>query len=313
MIHIHILNKNVQLSNKDNFCVVLVPNKIKEFIHWSNVKAISILSCTRLDGEVVLKCSEFGVLLSVDKKKKSISCWYSNIPSAAWQLKYKQLLWKKNQDLSARMFTHWLILKLNNQIFLIKKHSCIKQFDLEQYLKTMQMLFDKGDFKSIENLEGIVSKTYYSGLRLILPKSLGFNKRYKREPKDIVNACINYSYGILYRMCEQAILSAGLDLYIGYKHSIERGGKAFLFDFIVPFRPWANEVVLQLLIYNTNLDGKAFNGVISYDLKKALVKIFYDHFNQIVRFNRRQLSRQNHIYAFAEQTAKQIKQQKFVR
>lgn len=79
-----------------------------------------------------------------------------------------------------------------------------------------------------------------------------FRNRQKRPAYDPFNALLNYLYGMLYTAVHLSVLKAGLDPYMGVLHADRYGGAPTLvFDAIEPYRPWADEVALDLM-----LDGR---------------------------------------------------------
>ncbi len=105
--------------------------------------------------------------------------------------------------------------------------------------------------------EGSASRVYFQQLVKYLahlpPDSLfrmpdaTFEGRQKRPAYDPFNALLNYLYGMLYTSCHLSLLKSGLDPYLGVLHADRHGDHPTLvFDFIEPYRPWADRVALEL-------------------------------------------------------------------
>ena len=105
--------------------------------------------------------------------------------------------------------------------------------------------------------EGSASRVYFQQLVKYLanlpPDSLfrmpdaTFEGRQKRPAYDPFNVFLNYLYGMLYTNCHLALLKSGLDPYLGVLHADRHGDHPTLvFDFIEPYRPWADKVAVQL-------------------------------------------------------------------
>ncbi len=105
--------------------------------------------------------------------------------------------------------------------------------------------------------EGSASRIYFQQLVKYLahlpPESLfrlpdaTFEGRQKRPAFDPFNALLNYLYGMLYTSCHLALLKNGLDPYLGVLHADRHGDHPTLvFDFIEPYRAWADRVAIQL-------------------------------------------------------------------
>lgn len=88
----------------------------------------------------------------------------------------------------------------------------------------------------IMGLEGQAARTYWGGVRLLVPPEYGFEKRIGRGATDIFNSALNYGYGILYAQVERALVLAGLDPYAGFLHADRPGKPSLTLDFIEEFR-----------------------------------------------------------------------------
>lgn len=96
--------------------------------------------------------------------------------------------------------------------------------------------------------EGTASRVYFRQLGALLDARLEFGGRQKRPAWDPFNALLNYLYGMLYTSVHLAMLKCGLDPQLGVLHADQYGSAPTLvFDAIEPYRPWADEVALQLL------------------------------------------------------------------
>lgn len=79
--------------------------------------------------------------------------------------------------------------------------------------------------------------------------AMRFTGRQKRPAYDPFNVLLNYLYGMLYTSVHLSLLKAGLDPYMGVLHADRYGAAPTLvFDAIEPFRPWADEVALGLML-----------------------------------------------------------------
>ena len=134
-----------------------------------------------------------------------------------------------------------IMAKISNQLTLLKqlaKARKTKEFD--GYISRIKVNMTKLDTiegnvdearNAILGIEGYCSTQYWAALTMILP----FRGR-KQEAKDIVNAMLNYGYGILYSEIEKACIIAGLDPYLGFLHTDRYGKPSTVLDMIEEFR-----------------------------------------------------------------------------
>ncbi len=96
--------------------------------------------------------------------------------------------------------------------------------------------------------EGHAASLYWQHIVKILPQDFGFMGRATRAAKDLVNQCLNYTYGILYGEVWRAVVKVGLDPYFGLMHGSKRDQGSLVFDLIEEFRaPYADRLVIGML------------------------------------------------------------------
>jgi len=96
--------------------------------------------------------------------------------------------------------------------------------------------------------EGHAAALYWQNIIKMLPQNLGFMGRTTKAAKDLVNQCLNYTYGILYGEVWRAIVKVGLDPYFGFMHGSKRDQGSLVFDLIEEFRaPFADRLVIGML------------------------------------------------------------------
>lgn len=98
----------------------------------------------------------------------------------------------------------------------------------------------------IRIIEAHAQKIYWNTLSALLPATFQFDGRSRRPAADAFNLFLNYAYGILYRHIESALLRAGLHPHLGFLHADGYQRKSLVFDFIEPFRIWADQLVFHL-------------------------------------------------------------------
>lgn len=105
----------------------------------------------------------------------------------------------------------------------------------------------------LRGMEGAAAHIYFQNFsRMIIVESksgeFDFNARNRRPPKDPVNTLISFAYAMLARDLYSAILTVGLDPYIGFYHIPKHGRPALALDLMEEFRPViADSVVLTLI------------------------------------------------------------------
>lgn len=118
-------------------------------------------------------------------------------------------------------------------------------------------------------LEGTAGRLYWREVVAMLPEHLGFEGRVHEGPGDVVNAMLNYGYGILYAHVWGAVMNAGLEPFAGFLHS-DRGGKpSLVLDLTEEFRqPVVDRAVLTWLTKGGK--GRLVNGMLDAESKEAV-------------------------------------------
>jgi len=105
----------------------------------------------------------------------------------------------------------------------------------------------------LRGIEGAAAHFYFQNFqRMITAESsegeFDFTSRNRRPPKDPVNALLSFAYAMLARDLHSAILTVGLDPYIGFYHIPKHGRPALALDLMEEFRPViADSVALTLI------------------------------------------------------------------
>ena len=160
--------------------------------------------------------------------------------------------------------------------------------------------------------EGNQSRMYWKAVSEGLPDAWKFPKRSRRPAEDGFNAVVNYLYGMLYTLVEQAIFAAGLDPHLGILHADEYDAPTLAFDLIEPFRPWVDRLIIEQCITH-KVDPGYFeqrrNGWFLNAMgKRFFIPLFNNWLEEKVRFRNKQMSRRLHIYRAAGELAARINQ-----
>jgi len=90
---------------------------------------------------------------------------------------------------------------------------------------------------SLTGWEGAAAAAYFDAYRHVFAPSLGFQGRNRRPPRDPVNACLSLGYTLLHHLTVAALLSHGLDPFVGFYHEVAHGRESLACDLVEPLRP----------------------------------------------------------------------------
>ncbi|PSR11368.1 MAG: CRISPR-associated endonuclease Cas1 [Bacteroidetes bacterium] len=218
----------------------------------------------------------------------------------------------------------WLGGKLDNQMDFVKRLASHREQHAEyltERLTQLQSIREKlaqleanhlDDVAgTIRGLEGTAGRLYFEVLSYVLPPQYTFQGRSSRPAADLFNAFLNYAYGILYSRVEKALILAGLDPYLGFLHRDGYNFKSMVYDFIEPFRIYAEEPVFRLFsgkkIRQDHVDLLANGCSLNKEGKVLLIERFNQHFEEErIRYRGRNQSRSNIIQFEAHQMANEL-------
>ena len=262
------------------------------------VSGIWLNKATRVSGAAIalaLKHNIDVVLLENDGTPLG-RFWHSKLGSTT---RIRKLQLEASRDERAvRFVREWLVRKLDNQTALLttlRRHRKPLHPLLDQRCAQIGELTHKIQEESapriddcaerLRGYEGTAGRLYFGALSACLPERWRFNGRSFRPAADAFNAFLNYAYGILTSQTERALILAGLDPYVGFLHRDDYNLKSMVFDFIEPFRTYADEPVFRLFsgkqVNESHLDEYR-NGVgLSKAGKQLLVEAWTKHFHEV--------------------------------
>ena len=141
--------------------------------------------------------------------------------------------------------------KIKNQRRFLQLIQREKPDNANEQIKTLKNIQSSVDFaKSADSLlgiEGLASRTYFQGLKKFINPEFKFDGRNKFPPKDEINSMLSFSYTLLAQLVTGICKQVGLDVYLGFYHSIQYGRKSLVYDMMEEFRTICDRLVLSLV------------------------------------------------------------------
>lgn len=101
---------------------------------------------------------------------------------------------------------------------------------------------------SLSGVEGRGTAVYFRVWKELLKAPWRFEKRIRRPPPDPVNILLSFGYTLLTQNIWGAVLTAGLDPYVGFLHQLSYNRPSLPLDLVEEFRPVVvDSVVLRCL------------------------------------------------------------------
>lgn len=252
--YVHVKDETFEIRQKNEQGVV----EKKQFAAHK-VTGIVMTTGSALSTDAIRLAMQHNVdLLFVEHDGDPIArIWHSKLGSTT-KIRKTQL----EASLSAeglRWVKSWLLAKLGNQVDFIKDlkkhrpqhadflHDKITRIEaLAVSIQRQEATTVAAVADTLRGLEGTAGRLYFETLSYVLPPDYRFSGRSRRPAADAFNAFLNYAYGILYSRVEKALMVAGVDPYLGFLHRDDYNQLSMVFDFIEPYRAWADETVFRL-------------------------------------------------------------------
>ena len=193
--------------------------------------------------------------------------WHSKLGSTT-KIRKCQLEASLNAE-GLQWIKSWISQKLENQADylqdLIKHRSALADVLTEKQERILEfrnkILALEGEqisevAETIRGWEGSAGRQYFDALGIAIQKDFQFSGRSFRPAQDPFNAMLNYANGILYSRVERSLMLAGLDPYVGFLHRDDYNMKSLVYDFIEPYRIYAERCVFTL--FSTKRVKKSF-------------------------------------------------------
>jgi CRISPR-associated protein Cas1 len=140
--------------------------------------------------------------------------------------------------------------------------------------------------EALLSIEGLAGRTYWKGVRLLVPDNLGFESREHRGAPDPVNSALNYGYGILYTQVWGAIMNAGLEPFAGFLHVDRPGKPSLVLDMVEEFRqPVVDRAVVAAIGRGTSIE--THEGMLTDDTRRTVASAVLERVESEVNFRGR--------------------------
>ncbi|MDR0981882.1 MAG: CRISPR-associated endonuclease Cas1 [Culturomica sp.] len=311
---------------KDNDCFMVLHKDGKQRVPPSDVRSIQISRGAQISSDAVLLAIEHEIeVLFTDKSGKPAGRIWSNRYGSISTIRKGQLEFSRSSK-AVKWIKEVIASKIENQQAMLytfaSQDGTVEAVNkavlrLENYHKKVKAL--QGEVvqdiaAQLRGWEGIVSKIYFEQMNEFLPENYRFAERTQHPAMDVMNALLNYGYGILYGKIEGALIRSGIDPYIGVLHRDEYNRPVLVYDVIERYRIWVDYVVWQLArqhavgeeCYSIQSDGACWLENLG---RRILIQSLNDYMSEIISINALDRSRLTHIDLYCQSLAQNFKTQ----
>ncbi len=183
-----------------------------------------------------------------------------------------------------------------------------QSYKVEDYAYRIRDRLEKGvlDANLLRGLEAQAARRYWELIAALLPGDYGFRGR-NPFSEDPINKALNYCYAILYSICYDALIVAGLDPYAGFFHRPKSGRESMVYDYSEMFKPVA--VDKELLTRGSPEAFELVHGSLSYNARRLLSRIILEGLKTAYRdYEGKRRRLRDHIYQYAWSLAKSLRE-----
>ncbi len=238
---------------RDHDTLLIKTKDRKIVIPAKKIDSINITSNAKISTSAIRLClqNEINLVISNRNGYPEGRLWSSTLGKNA-EIRRKQYI-NYDTDIGLKISNKIVKLKLEGEYRLaynIWKNRRELRSKIELYLKRLNNLLNKLKYNkynksTLLGIEGSAANSYFSILKLAIPKKFGFEQR-DQIAKDPINASLNYLYGMCYREIESCIIISGLDPNYGFYHASQYGKPVLSFDLIEVFRSELDRLLLYL-------------------------------------------------------------------
>ena len=320
-----VLNTFGTSLNRDNEGFVVTHKDGRQRIPVPGIKSIQISRGAQITSDAVMLAIEHEIeVLFMDKSGMPIGrIWSPRYGSVSTirkgQLNFtfsndalqwiKEIIRRKIENQQALL----LMMRTDNVAINRKREKNIAR--LEDYRTKITSL--NGEIVSdvaaqLRGWEGVASKIYFETLNDLIPEEYRFEMRTQHPAMDVVNAFLNYGYGVLYGKIEGALIKAGIDPYIGILHRDDYNRPVLVYDVIELYRIWVDYVVYSLVVqqvvtdeyYSVREDGSYWLESLG---RRVLIQSLNDYLDEIITVKGVNRSRLTQIQLYAQDLAQLFK------
>lgn len=320
-----VLNTFGTLLSRDTEGFVIVTSEGKQRIPADGINSIQISRGAQISSDAVMLAMEREIeVIFMDKGGNVIGRVWSPKYGSISTIRKGQLAFSFSKD-ALDWIKNVLLQKIENQQAMLlmlrtdneEQNKRIEKSNakMDDYRKKISDL--KGEIVNdvaaqLRGWEGQASKIYFDTLNLFLPEELRFEKRSQHPAMDVMNAFLNYGYGLLYGKIEGDLIKAGVDPYIGILHRDDYNRPVLVYDVIELYRVWIDYVVFSLVSQNTITDDYySVREDGSYWLeplgRRILIQSVNDYLEEVTNVRGVNRSRNQQMFLYCQNLAQEFK------
>lgn len=320
-----ILNTFGTSLNRDNEGFVITHKDGRQRLPVVGIKSIQISRGAQITSDAVMLAIENEIeILFMDKSGKPIGRVWSPKYGSISTIRKGQLNFTFTKDavgwikdiISKKIENQQALLLMmrtdDGEIDTIRNKSITRLEDYRVKIAQLDGEIVSDIASQLRGWEGVSSKIYFETLNHFIPEEYRFISRTQHPAMDIVNALLNYGYGLLYGKIEGALIKAGIDPYVGIFHRDDYNRPVLVYDVIEIYRIWVDYVVYNLVVqkvitdeyYSIREDGSYWLEGLG---RRILIQSLNDYLEEVITQRGVSRSRITQIQLYTQSLAQMFK------
>lgn len=268
---LYVTNPDVYIGLKGENIIIREDGDLIARFPLLNLESIVVFNHNGVSAPLMHACLEQNIgihFLSETGYYLGSVCGY---PNGNVLLRKQQVLNTINPQFCLHMAQVTIFAKLYNQKNIIERY--LRQYPLRLDVNRFQDCSQKlSDFATqvihsessdeIRGIEGSAQVAYFNlwdELVLSNKENFKYEGRNRRPPEDPLNACLSFAYSLLATEVSNALITVGLDPYMGFFHTDRPGRKSLALDMMEEFRGVIADRFVLSLINRNQIGPKDFD------------------------------------------------------
>lgn len=320
-----VLNTFGTMLNCENGCFSVSNENGRKRIPTDGIRSILASKGVSITSDAIMLAIDNGIEIHfIDRKGDPKGLVWSHTYGSISTIRKGQLTFSQSPQ-AVEWIKEMVATKIENQEALLmmttpksdnEKEELDDTLSLLENFRTKVLALEGNSVRDIaqrlRGLEGSAAKFYFAAMSDSLPEEYRFGERSQHPARDVVNAMLNYGYGLLYGKIESALIRAGIDPYVGVFHRDNYNRPVLVYDVIERFRVWVDYVVFALACqrvvtdeyYSVGTDGSVWLENLG---RRVIIQSINDYLDEVVVSGNKSQSRLTLISNYAHQLASTFK------
>lgn len=265
---LYVQDQGASIIKKGEYLEIFKKDGEKERIPLQTVREVVLFGNVNITTQAQNTLINMGINLTFLSSHGKFQAVLMPAPQKNITLRFQQFNYFQNPEIRLKLAKEVINAKVqNSRTFLMRGFRSMPEpgenLAVKVLADALKSLEDAGSLETILGIEGNAARTYFSNYGILFKNQVPggefhWNGRNRRPPRDPVNAMLSLGYTMLCRDFFSALMTVGLDPYMGFYHGIKNGRPSLALDLMEEFRSIVVDSVVLTMINNRMIDINDF-------------------------------------------------------